>query len=235
MTFSCIYNNKSVSKFSKREIQLTVFQVISVCKIKQYRAAYCTCHLIHHSGSFIPIYILCILADLCIVIISHFALIKEVIDDCTDQHFKGSRGTDTGCCNNICAYIRIKTCCLKSILLCTFHHTCNKCRCSFFVVCFAELSKIYYNLISVAFTGNTDNLCPIWVSCSYCIQINASCDYFTTVMVCMISNNLSSSWRCKIFCFVLFIGFCKIVCEFLETSTANFCFPIDFLKFCCFW
>ena len=88
MTFSGVYDNQFVTKFTEREIKFAVFQIVSVCEIKQNRTTYCTCHLIHHSGSLVPVYILCILTDLSIIVVGHFAVIKEIINDRTDQHFK---------------------------------------------------------------------------------------------------------------------------------------------------
>ena len=207
MTFSCVYNNKSVSKFSEGKIQFAIFQVISVCKIKQYRTTNCTCHLIHHSGCLVPVYIFCVLTYFCIIIKGHFALIEKVINDRTDQHFKRSRRADTCCRNNIGADISIKSTCFKTILLRTFHHSCYKCCCAFFVITLAEFCKVNYDFIPVSFTCDTDHLCSIRISCPYRIQINASCNYFTTVMICMITNDLCSSRCCKVFCLILSIDF----------------------------
>jgi len=193
MTFSCIYDNKLVSEFSEGEIQFAVFEVIAVSEIKKNRSAYCTCHLVHHSGSFVPVNILCILANFCIIIICHFAFVKEVINDSADQHLERSRRTYTCCCDNVCAYICIESCCLKAVLLCTFHHTCNECRCSLLVVCLAQFGKVYNDLISVSFTGDMDSLCSVRISRSDGIQVDASCNHLAAIVVCMVSNDLSSS------------------------------------------
>ena len=235
MTFSCIYDNKFVTKFTEGKIKLAVFQIISVREIKENRSAYCTSHLIHHSGCFVPVYILCILSNLCIIIERHFTVIEEVINDRTDQHLKRCRRADTCCCDNVCAHICIKSCSFESILLCTFHHSCHKCCCTFFVVIFAELCKVNYDLISVTFACNMNYLGSIRISGTNRIKINTSCNYFTAIVICMVTDDLRSSRCCEIFCFILFIDFCKIICKIFKTCTADFCFSINFLKFRCFW
>ena len=212
MAFSGVYNYQFVTKFSIGEVQLAVFQIISVCKVEENRTTNCTCHLIHHSGSFIPVYVLCVLTNLCIVCVSHLAVVKEVIDDYADQHFKGCRGTYSCCCDHVGAYIGIKTSCLKAILLRTFHHTGNQGKGSFRIVGSADLVKINYDLISVAFTCNVDHVGSIRCSCADGIQIDTSCDYLAAVVVNMVSDDFCSSRGSKEICMVMFVDSGKVVC-----------------------
>ena len=235
MAFSCVYNYQSVTKFSIGEVQLAVFQIISVCKVEENRTTNCTCHLVHHSRSFIPVYVLCVLTNLCIVCVSHLAVVKEVIDDYADQHFKGCRGTYSCCCDYVGAYIGIKTSCLKAILLRTFHHTGNQGKGSLRIVGSADSVKINYDLISVAFTCDVDHVGSIWCSCADGIQIDTSCDYLAAVVVNMVSDDLCSSRGSKEICMVMFVDSGKVVCKTLETSCAGTVLSIDFLKVCFFW
>ena len=235
MAFSCVYDHQSVTKFAIREIKFAVFQVISVCKVKENWAANCTGHLVHHSGSFVPVNILSVLTDLSIICIGHLAVIKEVINDYADQHFKGCRGTHTCCCNHVGTYIGIKTSCLKAILLRTFHHTGNQGKGSLRIIGSADLVKINYDLISVAFTCDVDHVGSIWCCGTDGIQIDTSCDYLATVVVYMVSNDLCSSRGSEEICMVMLIDLGKFVCKILETGCAGAALSIDFFKVCFFW
>ena len=161
---------------------------------------------------FIPVYVLCVLTNLCIVCVSHLAVVKEVIDDYADQHFKGCRGTYSCCCDHVGAYIGIKTSCLKAILLRTFHHTGNQGKGSFRIVGSADLVTINYDLISVAFTCNVDHVGSIRCSCADGIQIDTSCDYLAAVVVNMVSDDFCSSRGSKEICMVMFVDSGKVVC-----------------------
>ena len=50
-------------------------------------------------------------------------------------------------------------------------------------------------------------LCIIRVCSSDGIKVDTSCNYFTTIVICMVSDNFSSSGGSKVFCFVLFVDF----------------------------
>ena len=234
MALSGVYDNQLITEFTEREIKFAVFQIVSVCEIKQNRTTYCTCHLIHHSGSLVPVYIFCVLTDFCIIIVGHFTFVEEVINNRADQHFKGCRRADTRCGDNIGAYISVKAGHFESVFLRAFHHTGNKGNCAFLVIFFTELCEIYNDLISVAFTCDMNYLCIIRVCSSDGIKVDTSCNYFTTIVICMVSDNFSSSGGSKVFCFVLFVDFLKMICKIFKTDTAYFGLSVNFLKFCCF-
>ena len=233
MTFSCIYDHKSVTHILERKSDLLTADIFFVRKIQKDRAAGSTRHLVHQAGSFFPVYILCVLSCSCVLTILQFSFIKEMIGDGTNKHLKRCGRADTCCCNNLSGNISIKTTCCIAFFLHIFHDTCNKCICSLCVSLCAELVKFYNNFLFVSFTYHMDHISSVRACSTNSIKVDTCSNDLSAVMVNMVSDDLRTSWCSEKFCIVMMILFLKVLCQACKTCTALFCFSVNFFQQVC--
>ena len=136
-----------------------------------------------------------ILADLGVGHIIHGAVIKEIVDHGTDQHFEGCRRADAGSADYIGGYIGVETIHLISHFGSGFKNTHEKCIGAAVGAVLIQVFQIQCQILVVVFADDVYQVCSVGSGSCHCIHGDASGQDFSVIMVCVVAQDLCSS-RC---------------------------------------
>ena len=190
---AAVNDAKRISCFSKVEVDLLDLWLCGILKVNVNQAANTGCHLIHQTAGLAEVNIFGILANLCDLYSRQLFVIEQFVQNGTEQHLKGSRGTEAAAGKN-----RGTDSCIKTFQFCPLlgkagSDAANQSRCGVLFF-FTDSQIIQGNLNSRITLGlHTDDVAAIKADICNGFQIHRGCENAAALVIGMVTTDFRSA------------------------------------------
>ena len=209
VTLSGIDDQKVTADRIQTEIDLFHLRILVISKIDRNNAAARTRHLVKQSGRLFPIDIFRIASCMCIVCDGHFIIVKEVIQNRTDQHFKGRRRADARRADHIACGERVKAAYRKSSLLKTGKDSLDQRHRAGGLCIRLQLVQINDKILMERFADNMYLIGIIFARRADTVLVHTACKHLSMIVIGMVAADLCAPRRGKQFKFHIAEILCK--------------------------